>query len=1111
MRASELVGSDLPYGERMRQAALEGRRLRGTTELTELLGELGRGTAYERTLGLTIAQAAGSVDYVTRLLRDPDPTVQSRALSAVRRSTAVSDDDLRILYDDAPAALRTKLLHVVRAGKRSHLAARLIDEHRERWGDQAAAGLLSTTDDQTVERLLPDLAYCLSTGEWQRLGERHPKVVLAYASSTLPSGADRDEWWQGTAYGVVGALDHDEAQVAGLLKTALPDDQLPLAIISILGRLIDADPAGALAILLTPSRAAALGAALTPAVRRRLHRYSDYDLIALGRLLWPDLTQLLSDLPPSRRATIFTAVTSTVELGQTVLPTELLAVLPRELRFEQARRMLTLAPIAETARERWRITAFLPYDEAFALLRPEITQPDADDRAWVYRAVIGSAGYSRQSAHVESALTWATRARNERDTVRQGVVRATNELPPSTYTDLLVAPLQTLLTDALEARDTSWYTRSLLGHIAETAVREGALRQQEQLLEWGLQAHARITENQGTIQLYGIIDGLPRGQENAVYDVLREYVDAAVARREFILPMGIARAFGKRGWGNEHLHHALEQAVWSNQEPTVGQATELWLEPTATRSERIERIIGRDVGMARWDPVWATVTELRTDLLDAVLAAPERIRRFERNHAAWQVSSAALRRWLPRQHARYAELLAAAASDANMPAWARANAVSALGRVPGVGCTAVEAFLSSDAVLLQEAALSALAWTDSPEQVLPVLLENVGDDRARVAIYAASRAARFVRPSRLPSLLLPVLIGAGVKVTSRKEAARMLGQLRVPGASVVLTEAWSSAHRDVKAAITSAASQYLLHEPASWALLQQAVHDTAATANVLTQRSSYGMAAKYRSRYADLLIAVTNRPEPEVVRRALLSLRRWGRWNPSAAPVCAGFITDLTTRAWNDATTALVGLVATDPQLGLDDLISVVRLLVRLESDPNLPNALPDRDHPARQRLTAVVHGLTSSFNAKPAESRQVLKTVAAELTDPDFLGLRLQLLTYAIDWADLSTELATLATAVADRPLAALTATDLLQTRLAATEPQWTPDSLEPATTNLLTTAVDHAGLNEGLFACALVSAAGPRSGWAPSWRNLLVALRNHPALDVRQRALDLTTTPET
>jgi len=311
----------------------------------------------------------------------------------------------------------------------------------------------------------------------------------------------------------------------------------------------------------------------------------------------------------------------------------------------------------------------------------------------------------------------------------------------------------------------------------------------------------------------------------------------------------------------------------------------------------------------------------------------------------------------------------------------------------------------------------------------------------------------------------------------------------------------------VKAAIASAASQYLLHEPASWALLQQAVHDSAATAAVLAQRPAYGMALKYRSRYADLLVAVTNRAEPEVVRPAVRALARWARWNPSIAPVCAGFITDLTARTtWNDATTALVAIVAGDPRLGLGDLLAAVRLLVRLESDPNLPNATADRDHPARQRLGALVKRLNRAFEEKPADSRRVLELVAAELDGPDLLEFRLDLLVAAIAWPELAAKVPALVDAVADSPLAAHHAASLVGDRLDWTDAQWTPDLVEPVAREL----VQGESLMEGLLAEAIVGAAGGRANWPSGWRELLVALRNHPRPDVRRKALDLTTAAE-
>ncbi|MGC4941866.1 HEAT repeat domain-containing protein [Kribbella sp. DT2] len=1133
MRAADLLRSidPLPYGERVRAIAEQALRLRGTPALDELLTDLAAGPADHRVIGLHIAQITGDAAYVTRLLHDPEPTVQSQALAAVghwpRRPTpspagpaAVSDDELRILHDDAPAALRPRLLQVIRRTGRQLLAARLIDEQRDRWGDQYAAALLDSTDDQTVRRLLPELAYCLAPGQWERLTRRHPQPVLDHATETLPTGSDRDEWWQGVGYGVTAALDHDAPRAFTLIKAAIAPDNLPWAVVKVLGRLIDLDPTGVLTLLLSPDRASTLPRALTPAVRRRLHRYSDEDLTALGRALWggsAGLAGLLSDLPPSRRAGVFTAVTADVELQQ--LPGDLLDVLPQATRTEQARRMLTLPDIAEESHRRWDITSYLPYDEASALLEPEITRPEAADRAAVYRAVVHAAGRSRQPASVHQALTWATRVRNDRDPVRQSVLEAAAALPPSVLNDDLVEPLQTLLTDALEARDTSWPSRAALTQLARQAIHQGAQRNQSALLGWGLDAHAALTQNRGRVDLDGIVDGLPRGREAAVYDALRPYLDSAAERTEFQLLFAVSTAFDKRAWSNDHLQGLLEVALWSNQEFTVGTAASHWLQPTATRAERVGRIIDRDLGMAQWDAVWSAIVTVRTDLLDAVLADPARSQLFTKNHAPWRVGGSTLRRWLPRQHRRYAEVVAAVADDSRLPEWTRAEAILMLGQLPTIGPAAVQPYLPNattpeaeasaaepGAVLLQEAALRALSWSDQPQLALPVLLQYAGTDRARVAVYAATRVARFVRPSTLPALLHPVLTGDGVKVTSRKEAARLLGELRAPGAAAVLTDAWSNAHRDVRAAITSAASQYLLHEPASWALLQQAVHDSAATATVLTQRTPYGLAGKYRSRYADLLIAVTNRAEPEVTRAAVLALQHWASWNNAAAPVIAAFITDLSSRTWTSATSALVGVVATNPDRGLDELVGSVRLLVRLENNPEVFNALPDRDHPARQRLTTLVDRLVSNLAHRSIEARQSLRPVADELTDPPYLQLRLKLLTTALYWPTLAQDLDALGNEVATRPLAAATAADLVAARLSTDSAHWTPQDVVAVAVDLST----RTDLTAGLFLQSLIATAGPRSGWQPAWRNLLVALRNHPAPDVRERALDLTTSPE-
>ena len=95
-------------------------------------------------------------------------------------------------------------------------------------------------------------------------------------------------------------------------------------------------------------------------------------------------------------------------------------------------------------------------------------------------------------------------------------------------------------------------------------------------------------------------------------------------------------------------------------------------------------------------------------------------------------------------------------------------------------------------------------------------------------------------------------------------------------------------------------------------------------------------------------------------------------------------------------------------------------------------------------------------------------------------------------------------------RPIArpregAITRSAISDSRLTDTAAAWAPESLlEPATALAQAQAPASA-----LLAQALLTPA-PQAGWRPEWRQLLVALRNHPRPAIRRRALDLVTSPE-
>ena len=1114
MRARTLLSEidRLSFRERTRLLTERARRL-PAAELDELLGELTRGDTFQRLTAVAMAEAGRRDAVVAGLLADPEPRVRSRALAAVANGVRVPDETLVALYEDAPAVLRKQLVRTVRTNRRTALAVRLVDRHRERWGDRAAARLLPACDDQTVARLLPELGYCLGAGDWERLGARFPDLVLRHAEDALTGlddAAGRQNWWNDRGWGVIGAIEHRPEQVLALAARALPPAALPSPLVRVLGRLIDVDPRAVLRILLEPDRREAVRrSAFTPAVKRRLGRFTDDELVALGRIAWATpaaMAALLDAIPPARRQPVFAGVTARLDLSQAVLDDVLLDVLPHAERHRQAARMLGLDRVRQLTYLGWRIAAHLPFDEALALLEPEARRPEAEERGAVHRSVIGAAARSRNPETVRRALEWvADRVRNDRDPVRQAALGACAAIPPSVLDDRHVPVLDVLRTDALQARDSSWHSQNALRTIAESAVREGAVRDRPALLAWGLRTTDELAGRAGSVGLTGILDGLPRGRETDVYEALRPHVDAAAKRKEYALAFQIADSFGKRGWRLEHLYDVLERAVWSNQEYTVGTAVRLWLTPPATRDRRTERIVSRDPGMVRWDAAWYAVTTYRTDLLDKVLAKPAKTRRFDRDHPNWYVRPDALRRWLPRQHARYADLLADVARDTRIPAATRAAAVNSIGRVPGADPEVLRRFAADPDVLIAEAALAGLAWTDRPDLVIPTLLAHAGDDRARVATYALTRAARFVRPSELTTMLRPMLLGEDVKVTSRKEAARLLGELRAPGAVGTLAEAWPEAHRDVRAAITSAVAQFLLFDESAWSLLDDAAAGPPATAGVIARTLPVTVAERYRPRFGRLVARVCDHPDPDIARSAYAGLARWGRWVPDAAERCARALTDPVSppQHWQAAASSLVALVP----LGAGPVCAEAAATLAAADEHPTHDAGADYDRPARRRLAQLVDALTRTVAREQLSVRRGLRDTAAALAaHPSFVREQLRLLTVAARWDSgepgLEEDLRELVGLTAARPLLTAELCTLVGARLDAEQSRWRSADLAG-----IADRIAELGPAGALLAVTLTGHAGARLNWPPGWRERVTRLRTHPDPDVRLAALTIDT----
>ncbi|MEE1824086.1 hypothetical protein PUR61_18105 [Streptomyces sp. BE20] len=1107
----------LSHSERQRHVARRAGEIAVDGALPALLADLERSGVYGRRLAALAASAGRATGHLIERLTDPDPVVRGHALRAAH-SQGVPDEAIEAAFTGASCALRRELARAVRRGRRHGLAERLVVLLRAEWGDTEAARLLPACGPGFVARILPELAHAVPLAP---LAARFPDEVLDHLERVLAEHPEALRLGQRYAFaGVLGAAVRARpGRVLDLLERFGPNlplwhDHLPP---------LAATDAERTVRLLADPRRGTVGQYTTPpstGTLRRLVRADPPSLPALGRrwLAAPRcFAALLRALPPGRRDEFLDLVYAGTLPKEGELPL-LFPLFPHARRHAEARREVAAHraqghPWARIA----PALAYLPTEEAQPQLRAALSRPDADDRAAAWTALFANAAASDDRAAVLDALGLLPRLRNEQDPVRCAALTALVQVPARLLTREAVPLLDAAVHDAVDARDCSYATRAALQRLVTEVLREHAVADGTELVAWALRSLRRIAGQTGTVELGRLEHRLRRGQEHAVVATLRPWLDAMADTADYWLLFTLARSLGRRARGVPELQELLLHALQFGSDAAFGTAAALWLDDPRTRGARVAEILELEPSAAVLAPVRAVLAEQRTDLLDPLLAPTPPYGRFlKRPHRAPLPETRSAGRWTPRQWRAAARLAAAAANDATLPLHGRAGAVHAAAGIPEYGEVVVRAQLDSCEVVLVEAALAALAWTDRPADALGDLLAHAGGDRARVAVYAATRAARFAPPGDLAQRLGDLLsVARDSKVTSRKEAVRLAAEhLPSRAAADLLVGAYrvEGQHRDVRAAAVAFATGLLDAEPV-WELLAEAAGPAEPPVRRAVLRADPGrLPGIHRARYAHLVASVAAAPEPEVAAPALAALSWWAVWAPGTADVARRAVTDPANRgAWREAAGAVRALAASGLPHPLGGAApgsllhgTVVELAAAARTDA--PEAGEDRDLPSRRRL-AHLADLPADDDHRPLLAG-IADLLAAE---PDLAGIRAAALRGLVDPAAgpqaLTAALGALADAHQGRPAAAAL-TALALSREHASGPLPPPGTLDA----LARTARrdGDTGAAAGLFAAALTEAFGGRLGWPGEWRAFLRELRRHPSADVRERALAAVTHPE-
>ena len=648
------------------------------------------------------------------------------------------------------------------------------------------------------------------------------------------------------------------------------------------------DPERMLRLVLDPRRPG--GAPSGRAFWRAFIDCNDDDLVALARSVGSyQLVRFLHILPPRRRVAVYSGVLGPRDLVGAGWPISLLDELPTVARAAEARRLLALPSVADDPHLRLQVTARLGWVEGRPALAAALRRPTADERAEAYPMYVGCAGATRDPEVIGVMLASLDRLTNEQDPVRAGALTAIADIPAWLFREIDAGRIQALMTDAVQARDSSGQTRAAVGRLAGALLREGAISGRPSLTATGLGGIELLTEHEVGVGLRGLPVDLPHDTEHAVFAALRPRLEAEARRGRYAIALAMATMLGRRAWAIDGLQDLVRRAVSAKADHVVRQAVALRLAPPEHRDERVAEIFGADRSTITIPAVQAVISRRRTDLLDTVFRRPLHGRFLDRGVRYIPLFRGCFDAWLPRQTRAYADLLVGLATAPDVSIYQRASAVATLGRLPGT-VEQVRGFVDDPEVSVQEAALAALAWTDRPADVIPDLLAHADGDRARVAIYALARCSRFISADEVASRLEPLLHGP--KVTARKEAVRVLAESRVPDVARVLAEVWSAPgeHRDVRRAVVPA-GRFLLDDERIWDLLRgSSVEPALATA--LLDVSPLGLPVRHRPRFAALVGTVAGSADPDTSRAGLTVLPQWVQWAVERAwlsPRCASW------------------------------------------------------------------------------------------------------------------------------------------------------------------------------------------------------------------------------